>query len=87
MRAQHLADIPAGVASGKVTTAGAIFNEIPQEGARPNFAGSVLTIVADTKEEVIEVLKGDVYAKQGVWDLNNVLIYPVGLAYRKAKDL
>jgi hypothetical protein len=82
-----LADIPAGVSSGKITTAGAIFHEIPQEGAKPNFAGSVLTIVADTKEEVLDVLKGDIYAREGIWDLNNVLVYPAGLAYRKAKDL
>lgn len=87
MRTQHLANIPATVNSGRVTTAGAVFNSLPQEGQKPDFAGSVFTIVADTKEEVLAFLKEDIYAKQGVWDLNNVLVYPVGIAYRKAKDI
>lgn len=85
-RAQHLAGIPASVASGKVVSAGAIFNEVPKEGVAPNFAGSALSIIADSKEEVLEILSQDVYAKEGIWDLNNVLIYPTGVAYRKAKD-
>ncbi|ONH66867.1 hypothetical protein BON22_2843 [Cyberlindnera fabianii] len=87
VRAQHLADIPANIESGKVTSAGAIFNEVPVEGAKPNFAGSMLTIVADTKEEVIDILKKDIYAKEGIWNFDNVLVYPLGLAYRKGKDL
>lgn len=87
VRAQHLADIPAGVKNGVITSAGAIFNEVPKEGSKPNFAGSVLTVIADSKEEALEFLKGDIYAREGIWDLENVLIYPAGLAYRKAKDL
>ncbi|KAH3674342.1 hypothetical protein WICMUC_003368 [Wickerhamomyces mucosus] len=87
VRSQHLADIPNSVTAGEVTNAGAIFNEIPQDGLKPNFAGSVLNIVADSKEQVLEILKKDIYAKTGVWDLENTLIYPTAVAYRKSKDL
>lgn len=36
------------------------------------FAGSTVIILADTKEEVIEFLKKDVYVEAGVWDVANV---------------
>lgn len=40
-------------------------------------SGSALVVVADTREEVLELLKGDVYAKSGVWDVEGVVLYPV----------
>lgn len=84
-RPAHLAGIPPLVEQGKLVCAGAIFNEIPQEGKPLNFAGSQLTIVADSKEEALEVVKNDVFAKEGVWDLENILIFPFGCAVRKEK--
>lgn len=55
---------------------GAIFNSVP-EGTDPtkfDFAGSALVAVAETKEQVIEQLKEDIYYKEGVWDVDNVSI-------------
>lgn len=37
-----------------------------------NFAGSTVVIAAESREKVIEFLKGDIYAKSGVWDVDNV---------------
>lgn len=36
------------------------------------FAGSTLVVIAGSKEEVVDLLKDDVYVKSGVWDLEKV---------------
>lgn len=36
------------------------------------FAGSTLVVVASSRQEVIDMLKDDVYVKSGVWDLEKV---------------
>lgn len=82
-RAAHLAGIPPLVEQGKLVCAGALYNAPTKEGEEPTFAGSHLQIVADTKEEAIEIIKADTFAKEGVWDLDNILIYKFGCAVRK----
>lgn len=84
-RPQHLAALPPLVESGKLVQAGAIYKDVI-DGKPTNFAGSHLTVVADTKEEVIQIIKNDVFAKEGIWDVENAIIYPFGCAYRVAKD-
>ena len=39
--------------------------------------GSFLLARADTKEEVIAELKGDIYSRAGVWDWSKVEVIPV----------
>lgn len=36
------------------------------------FAGSTLMVLASSRQEVIDLLKDDVYVKSGVWDLDKV---------------
>ncbi|CDO94197.1 unnamed protein product [Kluyveromyces dobzhanskii CBS 2104] len=84
-RAQHLAAIPALVEAGKIVHAGAIYKGLV-EGKPADFAGSHLTIVADTKDEVVEILKNDIFAKNNIWDVENALIFPYGCAVRKEKQ-
>ncbi|SCU93303.1 LAMI_0E13894g1_1 [Lachancea mirantina] len=83
-RPEHLAGIPPLVQAGKLVCAGAIYHDVI-DGKPANFAGSHLQIVADTKEEALEVVKNDIFAKTGIWDLENILIYPFGCATRAAK--
>jgi len=85
-RQQHLADIPKQVEAGKITNAGAIFHELPTDDKPKKFAGSSLNVVADSKEEVLDIIKQDIFAKEGIWDVENALIYPYGCAVRKAKN-
>lgn len=57
---------------------GAVFSEPPQ-GNDPSkwaFSGSTLNVVAKTREEVVELLRNDVYAASGVWDVDNVSSWP-----------
>jgi len=45
-----------------------------KEGEGPKINGSVMIIEADTKAEVEDVIKSDIYYKEGVWDASKVCI-------------
>jgi hypothetical protein len=49
-----------------------LLEEVPKEGADLKFQGSAMVAFASSKEEVIEQLKGDIYAKNEVWDFSKV---------------
>jgi hypothetical protein len=66
------------------TCTGAMLEEPIQEGQTPKMKGSACLIGAKTREEVVERLKGDVYVKGGVWNLEEVQIIPFKSALRKA---
>lgn len=83
VRPEHVKNIPASVNSGIVTSVGAIYKDIN----KTEFAGSTFHIMAESKEEIIEFLKGDVYNKAGIWDLLNVIANPVGIAARLSKKM
>ncbi|ODV95112.1 hypothetical protein PACTADRAFT_49863 [Pachysolen tannophilus NRRL Y-2460] len=86
LREEHLAAIGPNVEKGIVKNVGAIYHDIPTADNRP-FAGSSFNIEAESREEVIEFLKQDIFAKKGIWDIENALIYPYGCVYREAKKL
>ncbi|KAL2114362.1 hypothetical protein VUR80DRAFT_8052 [Thermomyces stellatus] len=84
VRAQHMAGVKKHEASGAVKVGGAIFSEPPQ-GNDPSkwaFCGSTLNVVAETKDEVVDLLRSDIYATSGVWDVDKAQIYPAVLAFR-----
>lgn len=51
---------------------GAFMSEVPKEGETPSVLGSVVIAYAESKEEVLRDLKGDVYTESGVWDWDRV---------------
>lgn len=53
---------------------GALLDEVPKDDdpASLKMSGSTLVAVASSREEIMEVLKADPYAKEGVWDLDKV---------------
>jgi len=51
---------------------GAILDEVPAEGSGLKFKGSAMVALASSKEEVLEQLKADIYAKNEVWDFSKV---------------
>ncbi|SPN97523.1 uncharacterized protein DNG_01034 [Cephalotrichum gorgonifer] len=84
IRAQHLEGVKKHEASGLVKMGGAVLNDVP-EGADPSkwsFYGSTLNVVAATKDEVLELLRNDIYTTSGVWDVENAQIWPAILAFR-----
>lgn len=73
VRAQHMNDIPAKVNSGEIKAAGPIFSD----ESRTKFAGSFFFLDVADRAVVLEFLKKDIYATAGIWDLNNVSIFPM----------
>ncbi|KAH0358622.1 hypothetical protein KCU89_g19500, partial [Aureobasidium melanogenum] len=57
---------------------------VPKEGSPLKINGSVMMAVASSKEEVLEKIKKDVYAGQGVWDMDKIQIFPFKSAIRSA---
>ncbi|KKP01686.1 hypothetical protein THAR02_06192 [Trichoderma harzianum] len=54
---------------------GGILNEVPEDDNDPNtfdFAGSIMVLVAKSKEDAINKVKDDIYVRAGVWDLEKV---------------
>ena len=67
----HLKNLTPNVENCFWTFGGGMLEDIPQEGQGLKIKGSVMMATCETKEEVLEKLKQDVYAKE-VWDLDNV---------------
>jgi hypothetical protein len=61
---------------------GAFLSEHPKEGQAPDMKGSVLVLLENSREDVIEKLNADVYSKSGVWDVANAQILPFKTAIR-----
>jgi uncharacterized protein len=59
---------------GCVPYQGAILDEVPSDDQPSSlkFCGSTIIAIAETKDEIMDVLKNDVYARTGVWDLEKV---------------
>lgn len=83
VRPEHFANIAPTVNKGKVLSVGAIFHD----DAKTQFAGSAYHILADNRQEILDFLKEDIYYKTGIWNLDNVLINPIGIASRSPKKL
>ena len=59
-----------------------MLDEAPKEGEGLKINGSVMLAVAESKKEVLEVLKKDVYCTSGVWDWDKVQIHAVSVCGR-----
>ncbi|KAB5554413.1 hypothetical protein GE09DRAFT_1120880 [Coniochaeta sp. 2T2.1] len=86
VRPTHFANLGPLKESGTYQLGGAVLHEVPQDDDPKSlkFAGSALIVVAASKDEVLEILKKDVYVGAGVWDLENTQIWPLKAAFRHA---
>ncbi|KAI3326037.1 hypothetical protein HD806DRAFT_532690 [Xylariaceae sp. AK1471] len=84
VRAQHLEGVKPLAESGFIKTGGALLNEKPEseDASKFSFYGSTLVVVASSKEEILDLLSKDIYARTDVWDLDNVQIWPAKFAFR-----
>ncbi|KAK6334281.1 hypothetical protein TWF730_003495 [Orbilia blumenaviensis] len=80
VRADHLKVANERAANGIINFGGVMLHEHIKEGETPKFKGSVMLISVETKEEVLEIIKGDKYVENDVWDLEKVEILPVSLS-------
>ncbi|KAM6525864.1 hypothetical protein FALCPG4_011397 [Fusarium falciforme] len=79
----HYEGIKPLIASGTLPDGGAIFEKHPVDGEPAQFKGSIVVYSAETAEQVREIIKNDVYATSGVWDLEKVQILPYVAAVRE----
>ncbi|RLV96192.1 hypothetical protein JA1_000265 [Spathaspora sp. JA1] len=82
VRPQHFVEVVPSVGN-PIKAAGAIYHD----DARTQFAGSWFQLELESKEEVIEFLKKDIYCTEGIWDISTVAIYPIGVAVRLPKKM
>ncbi|KAK5140662.1 hypothetical protein LTR04_002895 [Oleoguttula sp. CCFEE 6159] len=82
-RSDHLKALAPNVDSGLILFGGGYMESVPAEGEGPKIKGSVMLAYAESKEEVVQMLKNDIYSKKDVWDWEKVQIYPFKSAVRK----
>ncbi|CEP60654.1 YciI family protein LALA0_S01e15896g [Lachancea lanzarotensis] len=85
LRPEHLEGVHYQYGKGVLKCAGAIYHNVGDDGKLSEFAGSHLQIEAPTKEDALQVIYNDPFAKNDIWDLENIIIYPFGCAVRAAK--
>ncbi|CCF39902.1 hypothetical protein CH063_10613 [Colletotrichum higginsianum] len=81
VRSTHLKGVQPFRDSGVWKMGGPILHELPanEEPSSLKVLGSTIVCVAESKEEIMEMLKRDVYVDRGVWDLERVQMWPVSL--------
>ncbi|KAK6518879.1 hypothetical protein TWF281_003570 [Arthrobotrys megalospora] len=84
VRADHLKVANERAAAGIINFGGIMLHEHIKEGETPKFKGSIMLFSVETKEEVLEIIKGDKYVENDVWDLEKMEILPFKTALRKA---
>ncbi|KAK4249091.1 hypothetical protein C7999DRAFT_13044 [Corynascus novoguineensis] len=87
VRPQHFAGLGPFKDSGLFQMGGAVLNDVPtSEDVKDfDFAGSTIVIQASSREEIKEILRKDIYAKEGVWDIENAQMWPFLCAFRNQK--
>ncbi|KAI5200258.1 hypothetical protein E4T39_05798 [Aureobasidium subglaciale] len=83
-RRQHLSNLKPDADSGFWILGGAMLEDVPKEGSPLKISGSVMMALASSKEEVLEKIKKDIYAGEGVWDMDKIQIFPFKSAIRSA---
>ncbi|KAI9829199.1 MAG: hypothetical protein M1826_005794 [Phylliscum demangeonii] len=81
VRQQHLANAVQRKQEGVFRMGGAILERHPPDDDDDGdgliaFAGSALVVRADSRDGLMEILRADIYATAGVWDLAKAQIYP-----------
>jgi len=80
----HLENLKPRIDAGQVVFGGAMLSEQPAVDGTPDMIGSVMLIKANTREEIMDLLKNDEYTKQGAWDVEKASITPFKCAVRTA---
>ncbi|KIW83628.1 hypothetical protein Z517_02874 [Fonsecaea pedrosoi CBS 271.37] len=71
-RPEHMDGLKPRVDSGAWVLGGATLSTPPRDGEDKKYTGSCIVARASSREEVLEEIRRDVYAKEGVWNLEKV---------------
>ncbi|KAK5992205.1 hypothetical protein PT974_05606 [Cladobotryum mycophilum] len=84
VRPKHFEGLKPGLESGNWKMGGGLLKDLPS-GDDPSgwdFYGSTFVVLAESKEEIIEIMKKDIYSTSGVWDVEKAQILPFKKAFR-----
>ncbi|QIW98197.1 hypothetical protein AMS68_003715 [Peltaster fructicola] len=84
VRPQHIEALKPNVDAGNFVLAGVTLDEPITPSKLPSINGSVLLVVAATREDVLEIVKKDIYNENNVWDWEKAQIIPFKSAARSA---
>ncbi|KAK9369621.1 hypothetical protein V1509DRAFT_562656 [Lipomyces kononenkoae] len=85
VRVDHLQNVKKMFAAGIMVSGGAYLDGPLIEGSTASFKGSVVNIMAESPEQVKEILSQDPYTLNDVWDWEKAQIFNFVCAVRKAK--
>ncbi|KAJ8099367.1 hypothetical protein POJ06DRAFT_256787 [Lipomyces tetrasporus] len=85
VRAKHLENVKKMFADGTMVSGGVYMDGPVIEGTTPSFKGSVVNIIAESVEQVKEILSIDPYTVNDVWDWEKAQIFNFVCAVRKGK--
>ncbi|KAG7666017.1 uncharacterized protein J8A68_000447 [[Candida] subhashii] len=77
VRPQHFKEVLPSIGN-PIKAAGALYHD----DERTKFSGSWFQLALDSREACIEFLKKDIYYREGIWDIDSAVIYPIGCAAR-----
>lgn len=90
VRPQHISGVKPLAEAGTLLFGGAFFDadDVPtsDNSKGPQIKGTVLLAYAESKEEVLEQLKRDVYTESGVWNWEKVQIWGFKTAVRRGLE-
>ncbi|KAF7585921.1 hypothetical protein BBP40_009867 [Aspergillus hancockii] len=82
VRNQHLENVKPLVNNGTIVVGGGMLDSHPAPGETPPFKGSAMIVVAEEEAQVRELIRNDIYATSGVWDVEGMQIIPFLCAVR-----
>lgn len=97
-RPLHLKALPPLLESGRILFGGATLEEAEAENTQPDeqtpagagggpgglrMTGSVMLVRAESEDEVRRLVRGDVYAQHGVWDVEGMRVWRFRTAVRR----
>ncbi|KAI2625856.1 hypothetical protein GGR54DRAFT_637630 [Hypoxylon sp. NC1633] len=84
VRPKHFEGLQPYIQSRQFMAGGAVLNDKPESDNPADFDwhGSVIVVVAESKDEVKAILQKDIYTASGVWDTENATILAAKFAFR-----
>lgn len=75
---KHFEGLKPHLDSGAFKMGGAVLNSVPvgDDPTKWEFGGSTIIVVAESKDEVLDMLRRDIYTESGVWDVEKVRFFP-----------
>lgn len=70
--------------NGTIAFGGATLDSPIKDGEKMQSNGSAMIVCADTEEEARGIVAGDVYAKEGIWNVEGAQIWAFKSAVRQA---